>query len=68
MNGKLLSTDTWSISMAIMFTFYEKLPHVDNCVYECLAITKLSTMIQEQWNRDQVFNFSSNLYINSTKE
>lgn len=47
-------TDNWSLSMAIMFTFNESFHFNDNPLNQCLAITKLAIVIEEQRNRQQI--------------
>lgn len=49
-------TENWSLSMAIMFTFYEKLEITIDHQWECLAITKLASVVQDEWTRSQVEN------------
>lgn len=38
-------TDTWSLSMAIMFTFHENLQLDNHPINQCLAITKLAVIM-----------------------
>ncbi|CAF1221049.1 unnamed protein product [Rotaria magnacalcarata] len=47
-------TDTWSLSMAIMYTFHEHLQLNENPLEQCLAITKLAIIIEEGRNRQQI--------------
>ena len=51
--------DAWSLHVAITYTFHENLSNENDNAYECLAITKLATVIQEKWTRQQL-----NDYIN----
>ena len=46
--------DNWSLHMAVTYTFHEHLSSENDHVHECLAITKLSTIIQEKWTRQQI--------------
>ncbi|CAF3557451.1 unnamed protein product, partial [Rotaria sp. Silwood2] len=49
--------EQWSLTNAISYTFHEKLD-VENSDYpECLAITKLSTIISKNWTRQQVYDY-----------
>lgn len=48
------SNDKWSLSMAVMHTFYENLPSTNDHILECLAITKLAMIVGEDWNRQRI--------------
>lgn len=50
--------DQWSLQLAIMFTFYEYLDASDRLIFQCLAITKLLSVIEEERNRDYIEGFS----------
>ncbi|CAF3147106.1 unnamed protein product [Rotaria sp. Silwood2] len=56
--------DEWSLSYAIAYTFAEYL-HLGNehDVNQCLAITKLSRIVQEQWTRQQIKDFIKENHI-----
>ena len=51
------STDNWSLWMAIAFTFHENINKRNDDFRQCLAITKLSMVIQENWNHQTVQNY-----------
>ncbi|CAF3749945.1 unnamed protein product [Rotaria socialis] len=51
------STDTWSLWKAIAYTFDENLYKTNNNIYECLAITKISKVIEEKWTRKQTLDY-----------
>ena len=50
-------TDTWTLSMAIMYTFYENLQLIDHPLNQCLAITKLAIVIEQGVHHRQIKTF-----------
>jgi hypothetical protein len=51
------STEKWPLSLAIAHTFNEYLNMANNEINVCLAITKLSVIIEEKWDRQQINDY-----------
>ncbi|CAF1504663.1 unnamed protein product [Rotaria magnacalcarata] len=51
------STGTWSLWKAIAYTFDENLYKTNSNIHECLAITKISKVIEEKWTRQQTLDY-----------
>ncbi|CAF3589222.1 unnamed protein product [Rotaria socialis] len=50
--------DKWSLSMAIMYAFHENFELSHDHIQQCLAITKLSHVIENEWTREQIQCFN----------
>ncbi|CAF1399502.1 unnamed protein product [Adineta steineri] len=51
------STDQWSLKDAITYTFQENLENINISLYECQAITKCATIINEKWHYKKVQDY-----------
>ncbi|CAF1503638.1 unnamed protein product, partial [Rotaria sordida] len=49
--------DTWDLKQAIAYTFEERLDPENFHLYKCLAITKLATVINEEWNYEKLQDY-----------
>ena len=54
-----LASEKWPLLWATMVTFHENFTTTNDCSSQCLAITKLSTVIREQWNREKILSIST---------
>ena len=54
-----LSLEQWPLLWATMVTFHENFTMSNDYSSQCLAITKLSTAIREQWNREKISSLSA---------
>ncbi|CAM4957879.1 unnamed protein product [Rotaria socialis] len=59
------STDTWSLWKAAAYTFDENRYKTNSNIHECLAITKISKVIEEKWTRKQTLNYINLHHVNN---
>ena len=56
------SSDQWSITRALAYTFEEQFSYHLHGVHRCSAITKLAYVIDQKWTVEQVNNYKENCH------